>query len=98
MAWDAHGPHLQAGEVEVGVVFHNEVGRHGRVEAIAAAQRNMVLQRVRHFLAAHKLRPGDDAPQVSARRVVAMLMGRQDELDARRVEADGLDRRPLGFE
>ncbi len=98
MPGDAHRPHLEAGQVEVGVLGDREVGRLRRVEAVAAVEGDMVPQGVGHLLAAHEPGPGDDAPQVGARGVVAVLVGGQDVLDPARVEADGLDRRPLALE
>jgi hypothetical protein len=58
----------------------------------------MVLKRVGHLLAADEPCTGDDAPQVRAWRVIAVLVRGQDILDLHRVKPDRLDRLPFALE
>src|SRR5262249_47331992 len=97
-AGDAQGADLQAGEVEVGVPGDAEVRRDRRVQAVAGVAGNVVLQRVGHLFAADELRTGDDAPEVGAGGVVAVLVGGQDVFDLARIQADRGHRRPFALE
>src|SRR6516162_7950961 len=57
-----------------------------------------MLQRVRHLLAADELGPGDDAPEVSAGSMIAVLVGGEDVLDPLRIEPNGFHGRPFALE
>ena len=57
-----------------------------------------MLERVGHLLAAYELRTGDDAPEIGARGMIAVLVGGEDVPDPSGIKADSLHRRPFTLE
>jgi hypothetical protein len=72
--------------------------RHRRMQAVAGVAGNVMLQRVRHLLAADEFRAGGNPPEIRARRMVTVLVRGQDVLHLLRIEADRFDGRPFALE
>jgi len=95
---DAQCAHLKVGEVEFGVLSDLDVGRHWGVQTVAGVAGNVMLERVGHLLAAHELCAGDDAPEIGARGMIAVLVGGEDVLDPSGIKADSFYCRPFALE